>query len=69
MTINEEARRLFLSLQDAGYHKDWLVDISIEEDSDGLYIEVVSRHLGKSQQVLGSTTPHGYRVKHLHQPS
>jgi hypothetical protein len=67
MKLQEEARRIFQTLQDAGY--PWLVDVYLDKDEEGRFIALETRHLGQSQQTIGTRTPHGHRVKHLYRPT
>ena len=67
MKIQEEARRIFQNLEDAGY--PWLVGTYLDRDEDGQFLVIETKHLGQSGQVVGQTTPHGHRVKHIYRPS
>ena len=67
MKIQEEARRIFQKLKDAKY--PWLVDAYLDSDEDGQFLTIETKHLGQSQQIIGQTTPHGHRIKHIYRPS
>lgn len=67
MKLQEEARRIIQSLEDAGYL--WLVDAYLDNDEDGKFLAIETRHLGQSQQIIGTLlTPQGHRVKHIYRP-